>query len=153
MCSANENPRDKLKKPVYWLVCLIFLWFDMTLDTTLAGSAPIHNLAVDVRYKIAGLGIVAPLSFDSISFGPRLNVKNLSAFLTLSTAENATNFYGISYKIFGITAEGAYGAEKVFFRASKGFSTGFGILIPELRTSFSKKENVYGFALGFIPKS
>jgi len=153
ICIFNwQNEKGDSSLSELYIAKTIVPWFDVTLDTTLAGSTPIHNLAVDIRYKIAGLGIVASLDFKTVSFGPRLNVKNISTFLTLSTAENATNFYGISYKIFGITAEGAYGVEKVFFRASKGFPASFGILIPELRTSFSKKKNIIGFALGFIPK-
>ncbi len=130
----------------------IVSWLDVALDSTLAGGVPIHNLAFDVRYKMAGLGIVAPLSFESVAFGPRVSVKNISAFITVPTAKNASNFYGINYKLFGVSAEGAYGAETFFLRASRAFTTGFGILIPELRTSFSKKENIYGLALGFIPR-
>ncbi|MDD5738313.1 MAG: hypothetical protein PHY72_00055 [Candidatus Pacebacteria bacterium] len=132
-------------------------WLDVTLDSILAGGAPVHNLAVDIRYKPAknieaGLGLITPLSFKNMSFGPRISVKNISVFLAVPTAKDASNFYGISYKFFGINAEGAYGAEKVFLRASKAFPVSFGILIPELRTSFSEKEKIYGFALGFIPK-
>ncbi len=127
-------------------------WLDVALDTTFAGESPVHNLAIDVRYKIAGLGMIFPLSFEDAFFGPRFDINNLSVFLTASTAKDTKNICGVSYILYGVAVEVAYGGEKLFFRTSKGFSSRVGTLIPEIRTSFSKEEKKYGFALGLIPK-
>jgi len=147
-----------------WIVTKnFFSWFNGALDTTFAGDNHTqsvvgnHTQSVvgDIHWHGAGFGVIMPLQADEdIRIGLRANAQGLIMLYTAVIASDASKIYGLSYNLIGINIETAYESKKAsyFFRVSKKFKTSFGTLIPESRNRFAKDSNIFGIALGFIPK-
>ena len=133
-----------------------FSWADIALISDISEGKISQTVAFDARWKKLGIGVMFPIDpkKDDVTFGPRLTIEKGTFFITTSLAKNPINFYGISYNsVKGFVPEAAYGDKTFFLKINRGIQTGFGLIIPELRTIFSKQKNTYGFGLGFIPKS
>jgi len=127
-------------------------WFDGAIDTIHTENSLSENVVAVIHWDMLGLGIKLPLQSDEdISVGPRITAKGLTAYLTATISESASNLYGLTYCIKDIKAEVAYGSETWYFRVSKGFKTHFGTFFPESRNKFTKDEKFFGLALGFVP--
>lgn len=106
---------------------------------------------LDLRGTYIKLGTVIPLdSREKIKIGPRVEIKNLGFYASLS--EDSQPFWGISYNLKGTQFDFAYSTDSEinFFRVSRGFQTRFGTIVPELRTRFTENENFIGVGIGFI---
>jgi len=128
-------------------------WLDGAVDATYAnGGSLTEDVVFDLHWRYFGLGLILPLEYGgSLSLGPRLTIKSVTAYATTSFAKDSANCYGISGGVKGIKLEVAYGGETWFLRACKGFKTRYGTFFPESRNKFSSGKNVFGVALGFMP--
>lgn len=111
---------------------------------------PRQDLTFDFHTERVGLGIIFPFQSEyDIKIGPRVYFGDLSAYLTLS--EKKDHLVGLSYAKEGMKFELACGKEDVwYFKASKGFKTSFGKVVPELRMKFTPNKNFFGVGIAFL---